>query len=53
VFEPVAGFTGRCIALIRRLDDQDDKLVVVPDGVVYSEEQIRSLTESQERSFRR
>jgi len=52
VFEPVETFTGRCIAVIRRLDDEDDKLVVVPEGVVYSDEQIRALTEFQERYFR-
>jgi inorganic pyrophosphatase len=51
VFEPVEAFTGRCIAVIRRLNDDDDKLVVVPDGVSYSDEQIRVLTEFQERFF--
>ncbi len=31
VDEPVERAVGRCIAVIHRLDDDDDKLVVVPD----------------------
>ena len=52
VFEPLASFTGRCIAVIQRADDDDDKLVIVPDGVDYSDAQIMALTEFQERFFR-
>ena len=52
VFEPVTTFTGRCVAVIRRLDDDDDKLIVVPAGMDYSDEQIKALTEFQERFFR-
>lgn len=52
VFEPKEEFTGRCIAIIHRLDDDDDKLIVVPDGVNYSDEQILSLIEFQERFFK-
>ena len=52
VDRPVKRFTGRCIAVIRRLDDADDKLVVVPDGEHYTDEQIRDCTEFQERYFK-
>ena len=52
VFEPIEDFTGRCIAVIQRLDDDDDKLIVVPDGVNYTKEQIYSLVEFQERFFK-
>lgn len=52
VDRPVKHFTGRCIAVIRRSDDADDKLVVVPDGEHFSNEQIRGLTEFQERYFK-
>ncbi len=52
VFEPKEEFTGKCIAIIHRLDDDDDKLIVVPDGVSYSDEQILSLVEFQERFFK-
>jgi inorganic pyrophosphatase len=52
VFEPLEQFEGRCIAVVHRLDDDDDKLVLVPDGVQYSDEQILALTEFQERFFK-
>src|SRR5512136_2154853 len=52
VFEPVEQFEGHCIAVIHRLDDDDDKLVLAPDGVHYTEEQILALTEFQERFFK-
>lgn len=51
VFEPLEWFEGVCIAVIHRLDDDDDKLVLVPEGVAYSDDQIRALTEFQERFF--
>lgn len=51
VFEPVEEFTGKVIAIIKRTNDNDDKLIVVPDGKTYSDEQIRALTEFQERFF--
>ena len=52
VFEPVEQFSGKCIAVIHRTDDDDDKLVVVPDGKEYSDEAIDALTEFQERFFK-
>ena len=51
VFEPVKEFEGKCIAIIHRTNDDDDKLVVVPEGKEYLDEQIRALTEFQERFF--
>ncbi len=51
VFEPVEHFTGLCIAYLHRLNDNDDKLIIVPAGVNYSDEQIAALTEFQERFF--
>lgn len=52
-FEPLETFEGRVIAYVHRLNDDDDKLVVVRDGVDYSVEQINALTEFQERWFER
>lgn len=52
-FEPLESFEGRVIAYVHRLNDDDDKLVVVRDGVDYSVEQIDALTEFQERWFER
>lgn len=51
VFEPLDKFEGECIAVIHRLDDSDDKLVLVPPNSNYSDDQIRALTEFQERWF--
>jgi len=51
VFKPLEEFTGRCIAVIRRLDG-DDKLVLVPEDKDYTDEQIKALTEFQERFFK-
>ena len=44
-------FTGRCIAIVHRSDDDDDKLVVVPDGVTFSDDEILTQTRFQERFF--
>lgn len=51
VFEAAEEFTGVCIAVIHRLDDDDDKLVIAPKGKTYTPDQIRALTEFQERYF--
>jgi len=51
VFEPKDEFTGICIAIIHRTNDNDDKLIVVPKNKSYSDEQIKALTEFQERYF--
>lgn len=51
VFEPVEKFDGKVIAIIHRTNDDDDKLIVVPDGREYSDDAIRALTEFQEQFF--
>jgi inorganic pyrophosphatase len=52
VFEPVEEFTGKCIAIIHRTNDEDDKLIVVPDGMNFSNEEIRKLTNFQEKFYK-
>ena len=52
VFDPVESFEGVCIAILHRLTDDDDKLIVVPENVNYTDEQINALTEYQERFFK-
>ncbi len=52
VFEPVTSFAGVVLAVIHRLDDDDDKLVVAPEGRAFSDDQLLALTEYQERFFR-
>lgn len=51
VFGPVEEFTGKCIAVIHRTNDDDDKLVVVPEDKEYSDDAINALVEFQERFF--
>lgn len=48
---PVETYTGRCIAVIHRTNDDDDKLVVVPEGKEFSDDAIRTLMHFQERFF--
>lgn len=49
--KPLDTFTGRVIAIIHRVNDNDDKLVVMADGRNYTDDQIRALTEFQEQYF--
>lgn len=51
VKEPLKRFNGRCIAIIHRLDDDDDKLVVVPDGTIMSNDEIMEAVAFQEQFF--
>ena len=48
---PLTAFTGRCIAVIERTDDVEVKLVVVPDGMTLSDEEIGRATFFQEQWF--
>ena len=51
VFEPIKDFTGKCIAVIHRINDDDDKLVIIPKDKNYSNDAIEALVEFQERFF--
>lgn len=44
VDEPLEHFTGTVIAAIRRADDNEDKLVVAPEGMRFSEAEISEAT---------
>jgi len=44
-------FAGKCIAVVHRINDDDDKLIVVLADKNYSDDQIKALTKSVERSF--
>ena len=52
VYEPITNFTGECIAIIHRINDNDDKLILAPEGKNFSDDAIISLTEFQERFFK-
>ena len=51
VFEPVEEYEGKCIAIIHRINDNDDKLIIAPEGKEYSDDAIEALTEFQEQYF--
>ena len=50
--EPIENFTGKCISIIHRTNDDDDKLIVVPENENFTDEQIRELTNFQEKFFK-
>ena len=52
VADAIESFTGSVIAMIHRLNDNEDKLVVAPDGQMFTDEQIRELTMFQEQYFK-
>ena len=51
VNKPVRTFKGKCIAVIHRLDDDDDKLIVTK-GKKLTDRQIRQATNFQEKYFK-
>lgn len=51
VDEPLESFTGKVIAVAVRQDDNESKLVVAPDGVEFSKEEIARQINFQEKYF--
>ena len=51
VTEPLAAFDGRVVGAIRRRDDNEDKLIVAPDGMVFHQAQIAEAVHFQEQYF--
>lgn len=49
--KPLKEYTGKCIAVIHRLKDDDDKLIIAPENRNFTDDEIRSLTEFQEKYF--
>ena len=52
VDEPINEFFGRCIGVVHRLNDDDDKLIVVPEAYDLSDEQIEADIAFQEKWFK-
>ena len=44
VEHPLERFSGPVIGVIRRYDDNEDKLVAAPEGMVFTRDQIREAT---------
>ena len=51
IYEPIETFKGKCIAIIHRLNDNDDKLIIVHENKSFSNNEIQVLTEFQEQYF--
>ena len=51
VNEPVEVFTGRVIAIIHRHDDVEEKWVVAPDDITFTEAEIKAQVHFQEQYF--
>ena len=49
--KPLKKEKGICIAIIHRTDDDDDKLIVVPEGMKLSDKEIEKQIEFQEKWF--
>jgi len=49
---PVEKISGICIAVIHRTDDDDDKLIVTPNGENFSDKEIEKLVGFQEKWFK-
>ncbi|MBQ3100704.1 MAG: inorganic pyrophosphatase [Clostridia bacterium] len=51
VDRPVESFTGKIIAVVHRSNDDEDKWVVAPEGVVFTKDEIIGQIYFQERYF--
>ena len=51
VAEPLEVFTGRIIGAVRRSDDNEDKLVAAPEGMVFTAAQIAQAVHFVEQFF--
>lgn len=50
--KPITKTAGICIAIIHRTNDEDDKLVVTPNGEDFSDKEIERSVEFQEKWFK-
>jgi inorganic pyrophosphatase len=55
IFKPLTKYTGKCVAIVQRKDDQDDKLIIIPTdakyNINYSDDEIKAIIQFQERFF--
>lgn len=52
IHDPIDTFTGKCIAIIHRLNDNDDKLIITSEDKNFADSEIRVLTDFQEKFFK-
>ena len=48
---PVSEFSGVLIAVVHRLNDNEDKWVVAPEGMSFTADEIRNIIHFQEQYF--
>ena len=48
---PLSEFSGKCIAIIHRTNDHDDKLIIAPENINFTDTEIELLTDFQEKWF--
>ena len=48
---PVESFTGRIIGIVYRADDVEDKLVMAPEGMTFSAQEIAQAVQFQEKYY--
>lgn len=52
LYKPVEEFTGKCIAVVHRLNDDDDKVVIIPEELTdISDDEILKMVNFQEKWF--
>ena len=51
VDKPLKEFEGVILAIIHRINDVEDKWIVVPEGIVFTQEEIIKQVEFQEKFF--
>ena len=51
VDKPLKEFEGVILAIIHRINDVEDKWIVVPEGIVFTQEEIKKQVEFQEKFF--
>ena len=52
VNEPISEFTGKIIAIIKRLNDVEEKWVVAPENMTFTKDEIMKQVEFQEKYFK-
>ncbi len=51
VNEPVEAYRGRIIGIVYRADDEEDKLIMAPDGMCFTVEQMEAAVAFQEKYY--
>ena len=50
-YKPLKEYKGKCIAIIHRLKENDDKLIIAPNNKKFTNKEIKLLTDFQEKYF--